>query len=143
MAYEPNLQDEASNLVTEAYKDHSPLGKLGVEGPRKSVSFAVWIGIALICVEVISLGVLQTTQSRQLSSRRPQPNPLLHRNDCRGEIYRTYRKIVAYMEDHDRQPPDTLQDLVGRYSDIPPADPVTGKPLVYAKQGAKLVLRCQ
>lgn len=138
-----DVGDRASRLLGEALDEMEAGAAEDLSRPTRPFSIAIWIGAALIVVELLSLGVLYGSRRVEITERIPELNRLLVRNDCRGEIYRTYRKIAAYADDHGGRPPDSLAELVGPYSAVVPADPVTSRPLFYAKEGARLVLRCR
>lgn len=91
--------------------------------------------------ELCLLGVLHRIEHGAVSTRHPAPNALALRADCRGEVYRTYRHVVAFIRDHGR-PPTTLGEIVGRYASATPADPVTKAPLIYEVEGKKFRLSC-
>ena len=141
----PTLRDKASLILAEALEGEQER-QAQVAKPLRATrpfSIAVGIGVFLIFCEVVSLSVLYYRTSRGPLTPNPRPNPLSQRNDCRGEAYRTYRKIVGYMQDNVGKPPASLAELVPRYSVIVPSDPLTGRPLTYSKEGARLVIGCK
>ncbi len=107
---------------------------------KKPLSLFIRVGLALI---VAQLGVL-------FYLRYSQPNQGIHRKaevtekpakDCDMVLRRTYWKVVAYLNETGH-PPENLEVMLGKYLDKLPSDPVTGKPLLYSKNGEKFDLRC-
>jgi hypothetical protein len=101
----------------------------------------LWIGAIIALVEVALLGYQLTRESRELSDHIARPNPLLTREDCAGERYRTSRALLAYMREHGTAP-ETLDALVGTYILSRPVDPITKLPLKYRKLGNGYRLEC-
>src|SRR5687767_7662916 len=136
-----DLRDEIGRLADQARRDSTREGPPPKPATERRSSTLVKVGLALAMVELVSLGLLYSLQRREITTRNPQPNPLMSRNDCRGAVYRTYRSILAYRRDHDR-PPASLQEMVGMYVDQVPLDPESGKALIYTSNGTGFTLRC-
>lgn len=109
---------------------------------RRRFSLLVRTGVGLILAEVVLLLVqFRISQHQAPTIGTPLASPLIAGNDCRAELYTTYRGIVRYERANGR-PPLALGELVGRYLDRLPADPKTGQSLVYASDGLRFSLRC-
>ena len=130
-----------SELAAQARKEDQQ----AVEDARKrakATSFRKFVrfGVALIVVQLVCLGFLYL-RARPPQTATPQRANVVIRNDCPGTAYRTYWKVVQYMKDHG-QPPANLGELIGKYVDKPPTDPVSGKPLRYTTDGKNFTVRC-
>ncbi len=108
--------------------------------PRR-ISPLIWIGVALVLVELLSLAVLYGMRAQERATVGTTANPMLTRSDCDGVRYRTYWKVVEYLR-NEGHPPAALSDLVGTYVDELPFDPRTGKTLEYSRHGEGFSLHC-
>jgi hypothetical protein len=95
----------------------------------------------LIVLEIVCLGVLYVRGRQQSAPTDTKRAHIVLRDDCPSAVYRTYWKVVEYMKDH-QHPPASVDQLVGKYLDKLPFDPVTGKPLRYSTDGKRFELRC-
>jgi hypothetical protein len=138
-----DFRDEIARLAETARDEIRTRDEKAAKRERKRrVHPAIWIGIVLICLELASLGLLTYLQRREIKTYRAQPNRLLTQNDCRGEMYRTYRALVTFRQQTGKMPKD-LVELVGKGL-LPraPIDPATKKPLVYSSDGTRFTLHC-
>jgi hypothetical protein len=88
------------------------------------------------------LAVLSNIRIQQLhQSGSPTLSEMVRHNDCRAELYRTYRGIVEYARENGT-PPRSLEELVGKYTSRLPTNPATGAPLAYSTDGKGFRLRC-
>lgn len=67
--------------------------------------------------------------------------PILPANSCAAVVNKTYWRILAFKKDKGRLPA-RLDDLLGKYIETIPADPVSGKTLAYSVEGDRFTLRC-
>jgi len=101
----------------------------------------VRIGLALIALQG-ALYVFLTTQAPSATKRKVVGSEsVFPENTCNAVLYRTYWKVVAYIR-AEGHPPTTLEQMLGKYLEKLPTDPVKGKPLVYSTDGTKFDLRC-
>ena len=66
---------------------------------------------------------------------------ILPPNSCNALVNKTYWKVVAYLREEGHPPPH-LDDLVPKYLERVPLDPVTGKALSYSTDGTRFQVRC-
>ena len=96
----------------------------------------------------VALIVLQAALYVYLTNRKPETVPasaakksLFPENNCNAVLYQTYWRIIAFQRDNGH-PPAGFDQMLGKYLDKLPNDPVTGKPLDYSTDGKRFEVRC-
>ena len=136
----PDFHNAISELAALARKeDLAAADDARRKANERPVSRFIRFGCVLIAIQLVCLGVLYI-RSQQLVTP-TQRTPIVLRDDCPSAVYRTYWKVVEYIKDHE-QPPANIGELVGKYLDKLPADPVSGKPLQYSTDGKHFALHC-
>jgi len=107
---------------------------------RRSFSRFVAIGSLLIFLELVSLLVLSHNRADIAVKKAPTP-PRGPADACKALVFSTYWKVVSYIKDNEHAPP-SLNDLVPKYIDKIPLDPLTGKALDYSTDGKQIHLDC-
>ncbi len=97
----------------------------------------IQVGVALIALQAAVFVYLYTRQEK-ISLR---PDTAAPAKNCAAALNRTYWRVVAFVENQGH-PPAKLDELLPDYIDKLPFDPVSGKPLGYATDGAHFTLRC-
>jgi hypothetical protein len=100
----------------------------------------VKMGVALILAQSALLGVLYMNQEKPAATRQ-ETKSILPPNSCNALVNKTYWKVVAYLR-AEGHPPPRLDDLVPKYLENLPLDPVTGKSLSYSTDGTHFQVRC-
>jgi hypothetical protein len=141
-APKPQLRDAIDRLAEEAREQD----RLAAEETRKlfsgpPISRFIRVGIALIVVELAMFGILYGRRQQKLSATTVRPNLPELTDKCAALAHETYWKIAAYIRDQGH-PPAALSDLVGKYVEKLPTDPVTRKPLGYSTDGTGFDLHC-
>ena len=95
----------------------------------------------MIAVEFTSLAILSRHQPGVVAKNAAPPRSLFAPGTCNAIVFDTYWKVVHYIKDVDH-PPASLNDLVPKYLDKLPSDPVTGEPLEYSSDGSRFNLNC-
>jgi hypothetical protein len=108
--------------------------------PRRAVSILIRVGLVLIATQIGLFAYLYTTA--QLEQQGDQATEKAAATNCETVRHRTYWKVVAYMRD-EGHPPASFEQLLGKYIDKLPTDPVTGNELLYSTDGAqRFELQC-
>ena len=108
---------------------------------RKSFSRILWIGIALIIVQLGIFVVLYSMPRSEITVTAPVRRAILPEKSCDNAKVRAYWKVVAYLRDNGHLPA-SLGDLVPQYTPQAPYDPLTGKQLLYSVNGERFELSC-
>lgn len=136
------FQEEIDRLAVGASAEFKKAAPGAGSRSRRRFSALVWTGVGLILAEVALFLVQVRVSHRQAPAPgTPIASLMIAGNDCRAELYTTYRGIVRYERANGR-PPKALGELVGGYLDRLPADPKTGQGLVYASDGLRFSLLC-
>ncbi len=139
----PEFRDAIGRLEHEAHEQE----RLAEEDARKKSSsrhFSTIVvgGSALI---VVQLGILAYLMFGAKAAVLPQRNgaerPILPPRSCAAVANKTYWLIVRFAHDRGHLP-SKLEDLLGRYTDSMPADPVTGRTLEYSTSGDRFTVTC-
>jgi hypothetical protein len=141
-APKPELRDAIDRLAEEAREQD----RLATEKTRKLLtpgptSRFIRLGMALVAVQLVMLGILYGRRQQKFSATIVRPNLPKLTDDCAAVAYKTYWKIAAYIREQGH-PPAALSELVGRYVEKLPTDPVTRKPLEYSTDGTGFDLHC-
>jgi hypothetical protein len=108
---------------------------------KKPFSRFVWVGATLIVLQLALLAVLYMNGRKEAVRSKQALRTMLPANGCNATAYTTYWKIVSYIR-AEGHPPAKLDDLIPKYMENLPFDPVSGKPLEYATDGQKIQLSC-
>ncbi len=104
---------------------------------RQHFSRFLVIGLLLIAAES---GLFVLLYSRTHQSHKPAVTTVPIKN-CSAATHVAYWKIVDYIHAQGH-PPANLSDLVPKYADSVPFDPVSRKPLRYSTDGTKFNVDC-
>jgi hypothetical protein len=109
---------------------------------RSRLRQILWGGGVLITAEALLL-VVQLVRVRPPAVRTAARSgaEIFGGSDCRAAIYDAYRGVLSYVRDN-QHPPDSLADLIGKYTERLPVDPETGQSLSYSRNGKHFSLRC-
>jgi hypothetical protein len=129
------LADRAGEERARITEDSKPLAV------KSRLRRYLWIGGLLALLEGGLLAYQSMWAGQQITHQIAAPNPLLKREDCAGERYRTSRAILAYMRQHGTAP-ESLDALVGTHILSRPVDPITKLPLQYRKLKNGFRLEC-
>jgi hypothetical protein len=135
------FRDTMVELAKQAREDYSRASaELAKRSAKRRFTNFVRVGLVLIAMQIVLY--------LYLSNRRPTIAPtVVHKsrfadNTCNAVRYQAYWKIVAFLRDNGR-PPASLDEMLGKYIDKLPMDPVTGKQLLYSTDGAeRFELKC-
>jgi hypothetical protein len=138
----PDFHNAISELAALARKeDFEAADDARRKANERPLSRFIRFGCVLIAIQVVCLGVLYIRGRGLVSPAATKQANIVLRDDCPSAVYRTYWKVIEYMKEH-QQPPASIDELVGKYLDKLPADPVSGKPLQYSTDGKHFELHC-
>lgn len=141
VAMQADFQKEIDRLAVGAVAEIKKAGPVPKPRFRRRFSILVWTGVVLIFAEAVLLLFQIRVSQQQAAVGTPLLSHLIYGNDCRAVMYATYRGIVRY-ERENGKPPKALDELLGKYLDRLPADPATGRSLVYSSDGMRFSLGC-
>ena len=141
VSMQADFQKEIDRLADGAFAEIKKAGPAPKPRFRRRFSFLVWTGVVLIFAEAVLLLFQIRVAQQQAAVGTPLLSHLIYGNDCRSVMYATYRGIVRY-ERENGKPPKALGELLGKYLDRLPADPETGRSLVYSSDGMRFSLSC-
>ena len=106
---------------------------------RPFAQFVRW-GVALI---VLQAGIyLYLSHERGTpTAKKIEHGSLFSANTCNAVLSKTYWQVVTFQRDQGH-PPKDLEEMLGKYLDKLPSDPVTGKALEYSTSGERFELHC-
>jgi hypothetical protein len=101
---------------------------------RRPVSMLIRVGLVLIATQIALFAYLYTAAQLEQQAEQAAEKPAA--TNCETVRHRTYWKVVAYMRD-EGHPPASFEQLLGKYIDKLPTDPVTGNALLYSTDGVQ------
>ena len=134
-----DYRDAIHRLSKQAQQEDQQAEEARRLAAKRPFSRFVKIGALLIVAQLVLLTVLYLRQ--QTVSAQREIESILPANSCNAAVNKTYWTIVAYLR-AEGHPPVSLNDLVPKYLDKLPSDPVTGKPLSYSADGSRFQVRC-
>ena len=132
-------RDAIHRLSKQAQREDQQAEEARQRAARRPFSRFVKIGALLIVAQLVLLTALYLRQEAVTAQR--QIGSILPANSCNAAVNKTYWTIVAFVR-AEGHPPAGLDDLVPKYLDKLPSDPVTGKPLSYSTDGTRFQVRC-
>jgi hypothetical protein len=136
-----DFNDVIGRLAVQAEEEERAAEEARRRAARKPFSRFVIAGVTLIAIELGVLWVYRMHQSRIAVRAAPTVRNLPPENSCGAVAYRTYWQVVKFLKDT-QHPPAKLDDLIPRYLDQIPVDPITRKPLEYSTDGKGFDLHC-
>jgi len=134
----PEFRHVVNELAHQAREDDRRVKQDAEQRAKKRhFSRVVVVGLLLIAAEA-GLLVLLHARSRSGPKAAITAVPIMN---CNAAMHVAYWKIVDYMH-AEGHPPVKLSDLVPKYADSVPFDPVSRKPLRYSTDGAKFKVGC-
>jgi hypothetical protein len=129
------------NLAKQARKEELEAEKQARRRTqRRPMSIVIRVGLVLIAIQISLFAYLYTTGRRAPQADQAIKKPAA--TNCETVRHRTYWKVVAYMRDHGH-PPASFAEMLGKYIDKLPTDPVTGSRLLYSTDGVqRFELQC-
>jgi hypothetical protein len=135
-----DFRDAIHGLAKQAREEDRQAEDRRRRAAKRPFSRFVKIGLALIAVQSALLAALYLNQGKTAATHQ-EIKSILPANSCKALVNKTYWKVVAYLRE-EGHPPPSLDDLVPKYLERVPLDPVTGKPLSYSTDGARFQVRC-
>jgi hypothetical protein len=135
-----DFRDAIHGLRQQAREEDRQAEDARKRAAKRPFSRFVKIGVALILAQSALLAVLYKNQEKTAATRQ-EIKSILPANSCNAMVNRTYWKVVAFLRDQGH-PPARLEDLVPKYLEIVPLDPVTGKALSYSTDGRRFQVDC-
>jgi hypothetical protein len=135
-----DFRDAIHGLAKQAREEDRQAEDARKRAAKRPFSRFVKVGLALILAQSAMLAVLYRYQDKTVASQQ-QIQSILPANGCNALVNKTYWKVVAYLREVGH-PPAQLDDLVPKYLERLPLDPVTGKPLSYSTDGTHFQVRC-
>jgi len=136
------FRDEIEYLSDRAAAERAHVAERSKPVPQRSaIRTFIWIGVFLVVMQAGLFAYLSLNEEKGPPAVTIAQNPLLVRQDCEGEKYRTYRKIAQYMRQHGSAP-ESLDVLVGTVFPTYPVDPNSNQRLKYSKVGNGFRLEC-
>jgi hypothetical protein len=138
----PEFRNRIRDLANQAREDDQRAAEEARKRQRRrSFSRFVAVGLTLITLELASLAFLYHRTGEGVEIKKATVHSRFAPGSCNGIVFNTYWKVVRYLKANDH-PPASLNDLVPKYLDKLPFDPVTGKPLEYSTHGNHFNLNC-
>ncbi len=135
-----DFRDAIHGLSEQAREEDRRADDARKRAAKRPFSRFVKVGLALIVAQGALLAVLYRYHEKPVATQQ-QIKSILPVNSCNALVNKTYWKVVAYLRE-EGHPPAHLDDLVPKYLERLPLDPVTGKPLSYSTDGAHFQVRC-
>ncbi|MET0154296.1 MAG: hypothetical protein ABW298_17035 [Candidatus Binatia bacterium] len=135
-----DLRDAIHGLTRHAREEDRRAEEARKRGAKRPFSRFVKIGLALIVAQSALLTVLYVNQEKTAVSRQ-EIKSIVPPNSCSALVNTAYWKVVAYLRE-EGHPPPRLDDLVPKYLERVPLDPVTGKALSYSTDGSRFQVSC-
>lgn len=140
--FKSDFRDAIGGLAAQAREDNR---RVEAEAARRAkpnpFTRFVRIGLALIALQAGLFVYLYVRALHPAEIKHTTTRDLFPKNDCNAALYRAYWRIVAFWKDQG-SPPASLDQLLGKYFQELPLDPVSGKPLEYSTDGRRFELRC-
>jgi hypothetical protein len=135
-----DFRDAIHGLAEQARAEDRQASDARKRVAKRPFSRFVKVGLALIVAQSALLFVLYHYQEKTVGTRQGIKS-ILPANSCNALVNKTYWKVVAYLRE-EGHPPAHLDDLVPKYLERLPLDPVTSKPLSYSTDGTRFQVRC-
>lgn len=141
-SFKSDFHHAIGDLAQQAREDDRRVEEEAARRARPSpYARFIRIGLALIALQGALFVYLYVRAPHPAAIKHVTTRDLFPKNDCNAALYRAYWKIVAFWKDQG-SPPASLDQLLGKYFQELPVDPVSGKPLEYSTDGRRFELRC-